>query len=110
MQVVAIQTDTLSIQGERSDTLAIPMGRKDLSPLGHGTPGGIAPAGAPVQKTVQAILDSEVYPYQGIEYRVGDRLPDGRKLLSMEGGCPVLSRRPDAKSTSTALVAGKGSA
>jgi hypothetical protein len=36
----------------------------------------------------------DVYRHGGIDYRVGDVLPDGRTVLSVDDGIPVLTMRP----------------
>jgi len=40
--------------------------------------------------------DLDVYHHRGIDYRVGDRLPDGRVVLEVTPS-PVLSRRPEVR-------------
>lgn len=50
----------------------------------------------PEEDLIITTVNPDVYHHHGIDYRVGDVLPDGRVVLEVTPG-PVLSRRPEVR-------------
>jgi hypothetical protein len=83
--------DGPDIRDAHSDARVNAVSQKPLLPFVHPPAAGNAP---------------EVYHHGGADYCVGDLLPDGRKVLALDGGAPVLSRRPTLETALEELVIG----
>jgi hypothetical protein len=83
-QVDMAHSVTSDIRESRSEILDSSLSRKELAPLGGSDPGG--------DRQHQAPRDPDVYLHRGAGYRAGDTLPDGRRVVEIDDGIPILAR------------------